>query len=61
MERRFAFGEINAELYKKYSTELVKERVQIQQRLDGESMDITNLDKGIKKAVDLSCNLHTTW
>ena len=61
IEKRFVFGDIDAELYHKYIGGLKEERSVLTQKLEEEPLDISNLEITLSKASELSRNLHVMW
>lgn len=62
IEERFVIGEIDRELYEKYSSKYKTELAAIEKEIiETESFDCSNLDLIINKAVDISENLSKIW
>jgi site-specific DNA recombinase len=61
IEEKFVLGQINAELFEKYSTKYKQELNELQQELDHSTIDSSNLDKGIEKCLQIAQNIGAAW
>ncbi|MFC4632971.1 recombinase family protein [Dokdonia ponticola] len=61
LEERFVFNEITREQYIKFKGRSEKERMEKQEYLQANSLDVSNLEKAINLAVDYSSNLSVLW
>ncbi|MCB9223114.1 MAG: recombinase family protein [Crocinitomicaceae bacterium] len=61
IEERFATGEINSEIFNKYSQKYNQELDEIDQKLENPEFVSSNLNSAIKKAVSIACNLSNYW
>ena len=61
IEKRFVFGEIDAELYNKYIGSLKEEQALLARKLEEGPLDISNLQKTLSKSCDLMRNIHSMW
>jgi DNA invertase Pin-like site-specific DNA recombinase len=61
LEERFAFGEIEKELYDKFIFRLREERNEISRSLSESSFESSNLSKMVEKSLELACNLQNIW
>lgn len=61
IEERYATGEINSEVFAKYSKKFNDEREAIQQKIDDPEFLSSNLNLAIKKAIKIACNVSEYW
>ncbi len=61
LEERFVFREITDEQYHKFEAKLKKELETIQVHTSENSFNLSNLEKSIDLALQLSCNLQELW
>lgn len=61
LEERFVFDEITREQYIKFKGRSEKERIEKQEYLQENSLDVSNLEKAINLAVEYSSNLSVLW
>ncbi|HNT79603.1 MAG TPA: recombinase family protein [Bacteroidia bacterium] len=61
IEENFAIGEINSELYTKFSKKYSKEKQEIETQIKEEAMDLSNLEICLEKALKISANLPEMW
>ncbi len=61
VEERFVLGEINKELYEKYSQKMKKELAEINKQITNSSLDSSNLKMAVEKTMALAENLSQLW
>jgi hypothetical protein len=61
IEERFAIGEIDNEIYKKFKTKYEAEEKNLQSNLFSSEISSSNLQKAIDKALKMSSNLSELW
>ena len=61
IEERFAIGEIDNEIYKKFKTKYEAEEKNLQSNLFSSEISSSNLQKAIDKALKMSSNLRELW
>ena len=61
LRKRHAFGEVQIDVYKQFSTELTEQKEAILQEIEKLNENLSNPKHLIKFACDLSCNLSKTW
>lgn len=61
IERRFALGEIDRELYIKFKAEFEQELMTIQEEIQDSSFNLSNLEIAVEKALNLALNLPGIW
>ena len=58
MDSRFAFGEIEKELYNRFNDYLATEVVEIEGKLEDFQIKVSNLDKKVSDLIEFSKNLN---
>ena len=58
MDSRFAFGEIEKELYNRFNDPLAKEVIEIEGKLEDFQIKVSNLDKKVSDLIEFSKNLN---
>ncbi|MEM6721731.1 MAG: recombinase family protein [Bacteroidota bacterium] len=61
IEERFVIGEIDGSLYQKYAKKYKDEKEGIEQEIQKNSLDSSNLENYIDNSLELLCNLHNIW
>jgi site-specific DNA recombinase len=61
IEERFAIGEINSDIYKKFKTKFDAEQKNLMLNLANSSITSSNLQIAIEKALKMSSNLSELW
>ena len=61
LDSRFAFGEIDKELYNRFIGPVTSELVEIEEKLDDFQIKISNLDKKVSELIEFSRNLSKIW
>ena len=61
LDSRFAFGEIDKELYNRFIGPVTSELVEIEEKLDDFQIKISNLDKKVLELIEFSRNLSNIW
>ena len=61
LESRFAFGEIDKELYNRFNDTLATEVVEIEGKLEDFQIKISNLDKKVSELIEFSKNISKIW
>lgn len=61
LEERFAFGDINEEMYKKFNSKISSEIASIKPDLIISQESISNLQNQVDLAVDFACNIQKYW
>ena len=61
LKRRHAFGEVSMDVYQEFSTELITQKDAILSEIEKLSENLSNPQKLIKFACELSVNLSKTW
>lgn len=61
IEERFAIGEIDQQIFEKYSNKFNKEMAQLEEQLTDSTITSSNLSKAINKAIKMSSNLSKIW
>ena len=61
VEERFVYGEINMELYTKFSEKLKLEKEQVLNEIKNSSIEKSKLDSYLDNSLKLLSNLHETW
>ena len=61
VEERFALGEIDSDIYKKFKDKYDDQRVELQSKIENPALDSSNLEKAIEKALELSASLQYIW
>ncbi|WP_430413015.1 recombinase family protein [Kordia sp.] len=61
IEERFVIGEIGGALYQKFSKKYDEQKKEIEQEIEKNSLDSSNLETYINNSIDLLCNLHNIW
>jgi site-specific DNA recombinase len=61
IERRFALGEIDRDIYTKFKGEFDKEIEAIQEEISKSSFKLSNIEKAVGKAVDYALKLPVLW
>ena len=61
LEERLAFGKITDELYDKFSTKVDSQIQEIMKNFKNEEIEISNLEKKVKTAIDFSQNVSNYW
>ncbi len=61
IEENFALGEINTELYTKFSKKYLKEKQEIEKQIKEQAIDLSNLEICLEKALKISANLPEMW
>lgn len=58
LDSRFAFGEIEKELYNRFNDSLATEVVEIEGKLEDFQIKVSNLDKKVSDLIEFSKNLN---
>ena len=61
MDSRFAFGEIDKELYNRFIGPVTSELIEIEEKLDNFQIKISILDKKVSELIEFSRNLSKIW
>ena len=61
MDSRFAFVEIDKELYNRFIGPVTSELVEIEEKLNDFQIKISNLDKKVSELIEFSRNLRNIW
>jgi site-specific DNA recombinase len=61
LDIRFAFGEIDKELYNRFKVTLATEVVEIEEKLEDFQIRISNLDKKVSELIEFSKNISKIW
>ncbi|WP_084708913.1 recombinase family protein [Siansivirga zeaxanthinifaciens] len=61
VEERFALGEIDSDIYKKFKDKYDGQRVELQSKMENPAINSSNLEKAIEKALELSASLQYIW
>ena len=61
IEERFAIGEIDNEIYKKFKTKYESEEKKLESNLFNSTISSSNLQIAIDKALKMSSNLSELW
>ncbi|BDX37289.1 serine type site-specific recombinase [Tenuifilaceae bacterium CYCD] len=61
LNRNFAFGDIGKEMFDKYIVEIDTEIHSLQQKYQIPDLEISNLDKSVKKLLDIVRNISKYW
>ena len=61
LDSRFAFGEIDKELYNRFIGPVTSELIEIEEKLDDFQIKISNLDKKVSELIEFSRNLSKIW
>jgi site-specific DNA recombinase len=61
LDSRFAFVEIDKELYNRFIGPVTFELVEIEEKLDDFQIKISNLDKKVSELIEFSRNLSNIW
>ncbi len=61
IERRFVLGDIDREMYMKYKGEFDLEVIKIKDDISNCSFQLSNIEKGIDKAIEYALNLPVLW
>ena len=61
IDERFALDEITPDIYHKFSPQYRKDKLKIITEIEKVEENLSNLENGIDKAIDLSCNLLKMW
>ena len=61
IEERFAIGEIDNEIYKKFKTKYESEEKKLESNLFSSTISSSNLQIAIDKALNMSSNLSEFW
>lgn len=61
MEERFAYGEIERDLYVKLSTKLNQELIEKNKELEKTQLKLSNSDELIDKSIEIGCKLESYW
>lgn len=61
IEERYAIGEINKPIYKKFISKFNIEKVDLESNLLNSTISSSNLQKAINSVLDMSTNLTDTW
>lgn len=61
MEEKFILEEINRELYDKFIQKYRTEKTNIEDKLSNTRIDLSNLEKSIKKYLEMCLNLPVLW
>jgi site-specific DNA recombinase len=61
LDSRFAFGEIDNELYNRFIGAVTSELIEIEEKLEDFKIKISNLDKKVSELIEFSKNLSNIW
>ena len=61
LDSRFAFGEIDNELYNRFIGAVTSELIEIEEKLEDSQIRISNLDKKVSELIEFSKNLSNIW
>ena len=61
LDSRFAFGEIDKELYNRFIGPVTSELIENEGKLDNFQIKISNLDKKVSELIEFSRNLSKIW
>ena len=61
LDSRFAFGEIDNELYNRFIGAVTSELIEIEEKLEDSQIKISNLDKKVSELIEFSKNLSNIW
>ena len=61
LDSRFAFGEIDNELYNRFIGAVTSELIEIEEKLEDFKIKISNLDKKVSELIQFSKNLSNIW
>ena len=61
LDSRFAFGEIDNELYNRFIVAVTSELIEIEEKLEDFKIKISNLDKKVSELIEFSKNLSNIW
>ena len=61
LDSRFAFGEIDNELYSRFIGAVTSELIEIEEKLEDSQIKISNLDKKVSDLIEFSKNMSNIW
>ena len=61
LDSRFAFGEIDNELYNRFIGAVTSELIEIEEKLEDSQIKISNLDKKVSELIEFSKNMSNIW
>jgi DNA invertase Pin-like site-specific DNA recombinase len=61
LEERFAFGDIDRDLYHKFTGRLQEEKSEIRQEMEKSDFDLSNLPKYVEFSLSIASNLQEMW
>ncbi len=61
LDSRFAFGEIDNELYNRFIDTVKSELIEIEEKLEDSQIKISNLDKKVSDLIEFSKNMSNIW
>ena len=61
IEERYALGEINSAIYKKFKDKYESQKQELQSKIENPTLNSSNLELAIDKALNLSESLEKIW